>query len=29
MFLALREGKNPTSASLAFKFAENTDLYCL
>lgn len=29
MFLALREGGNPTSAALAFKFAKNTDLYCL
>lgn len=29
MFLALREGRNPTSAALAFKFAKNTDLYCL
>lgn len=29
MFLALREGRNPISAALAFKFAKNTDLYCL
>lgn len=29
MFLALREGRNPTSAALAFKLAKNTDLYCL